>query len=1000
MADPARKREDIQPDIRPDLKVIKGGGETTPDRASLRAVNDQESNPQAPASGSVPEREEQPDFENNYEGKSKATRITLGNLRSIFKRKGPTGLIIALVMGGGLGGLSLGGLGLLPFHVAEQFLAKFDTQNTSFTIRTNKIIANKLTKEITANCSTPVKIICRYTKPSNKLLINMERNGITAYDRAGNKIEPKRGIRAIFPNERPHSYSFRDQGRFTTLQKTPAKEFAAKIQTNAKLRAAFHKAYNPKFVALSSLSTAFKTIKTRFGFDGRNATSSATDSKKTPTEKLNERTAGVNSGASAARDAGGEVAESFIKKLIADKVTKLFEGIAKSGKGSAVTLVAAGVCAVSDIPGIVAKVARAYQLVQLVRYGAAIMNAIYAMKAGDATQEDFGFIGELFTKSVDGKSAMDAFGMKYTLFGDTAPKSNNYKNFVPGGSVISSLSGVTQITDSDELNSACEVAVNPVTGVAVNAALVAAGGGTFGATALAAGINWLGGQVISAAMSLALPEVIKFVSGLIPDEWVQNLLGFFLGDLTQDLEGEDVGDAAPSAVAHTLGQTANAGGNMPLTVDEAVAYGKVTEEVQLAYAEEDRATLSPLDATNPNTFLGSIVNQFLPYYGNLSSVGGVLSMIGNILPKSLGSVLQPVTSAATDPRAQYTLCEDPSLEDTAAGPFCNPIYGIPPKYLDKDPQDVLEALIDSGDIDEDTGEPKDKEGDGQSLKDWLALCADGSTDNIASCKISEETPESRQTALYAIYTIDHIIQKSMDEEVEATGGISEEGSSSESGDPSLKAVINKKHPNEPLDYVPPDLVEVGNGHRLRSEAAEAYKTMSTAAAAAGHTLVPVSAYRSYDTQVGVYNNWVSQLGQAEADIQSARPGHSEHQTGLAIDLNTVYPADHFENHPAGQWLAANSWQYGFVLRFPSGKQPITGYIFEPWHYRYIGVEAATDMHNKGVTTLEEYFNVTGGDYAYIRSKDSPLVSFLNNKNALIAPSRNPENPGAQIGWVT
>jgi D-alanyl-D-alanine carboxypeptidase len=993
MADPARKREDIQPDIRPDLKVIKGGGKTTPDRASLRAVNDQESSPQAPASGSVPEREEQPDFENNYESKSKATRITFGNLRSIFKRKGPTGLIIALVMGGGLGGLSLGGLGLLPFHIAEQFLSKYDTQNTSFTIRTNKIIANKLAKDTTAGCNV-IQIACRYTNPSNKLLRNMERNGITAYDRAGNKIEPNRGLKSIFPNTRPASYTHRPAGMIGPLQPIPANEFAAKMRTDANLRAAFHKAYNPKFVALSSLSTAFKTVKSRFGFDGRNTTSSAGDNKKSHSEKLNERVAGVDTGARAAGEAGGEVAESFIKKLIADKLTKLFDKIAKAGKGSTITLIAGGICAATDIPGLVAKTARAYQLMQLVRYGAAIMNAIYAMKAGDATPADFAFAGELFTKSVDGKSPMDAFGMKYTLFGDTTPKSNNYKDFVPGGSVINQLRGVTQITDSDVLDGACDVAVHPGTGVAINAALTAGGGASLGSTAVIALINYGSGQLLSALMSAALPEIIKFAVNNIPNDWIGELMKFFFGDLTQNLEGEDVGDAAPSAVAHTLGQTANAGGNMPLTVDEAVAYGKVTEEVQLAYAEEDRATRSPFDATSPNTFLGSIVSQFLPYYGTLSSVGGMLSMVGNILPKSLGSILQPMTSAATDPKAQYTLCEDPSLRDTAAGPFCNPIYGIPPKYLDMDPQEVLDALIDSGDIDMDTGEPKAKDGDDQSLQDWIALCADGSTDNIASCKITDD-----KTARFAIYTIDHIIQQSMDEEVEATGGISEEGSS-ESGDPSLKVVVNKKHPNEPLDYVPPDLVEIGNGYRLRSEAAEAYKTMSTAAAAAGHTLVPVSAYRSYDTQVGVYNNWVAQLGQAEADIQSARPGYSEHQTGLAVDFNTVYPADRFENHPAGQWLAANSWQYGFVLRFPSGKQSITGYIFEPWHYRYIGVEAATDMHNKGVTTLEEYFNVTGGDYAYIRSKDSPLVSFLNNKNTLVTPSRNPENPFTQIGWVT
>src|SRR5690606_37608630 len=122
-----------------------------------------------------------------------------------------------------------------------------------------------------------------------------------------------------------------------------------------------------------------------------------------------------------------------------------------------------------------------------------------------------------------------------------------------------------------------------------------------------------------------------------------------------------------------------------------------------------------------------------------------------------------------------------------------------------------------------------------------------------------------------------------------------------------------------------------------------------------------SAYRSYGVQVNVYNGWVNQLGQAGADLTSARPGHSEHQTGLAVDISSV-PAvcaldQCFADTPEGKWLAAHAHKWGFVLRYPNGKTSVTGYEFEPWHYRYVGVDLATAMHETGIRTLEEFFGL-------------------------------------------
>jgi len=183
---------------------------------------------------------------------------------------------------------------------------------------------------------------------------------------------------------------------------------------------------------------------------------------------------------------------------------------------------------------------------------------------------------------------------------------------------------------------------------------------------------------------------------------------------------------------------------------------------------------------------------------------------------------------------------------------------------------------------------------------------------------------------------------------------------------SIWVVVNKKRPLVPGSFVPPDLVAVPVPHvwqpQLRQEASAAAVALFAAASAeAGLQLQSQSSYRSYDTQLTVYNRELSLHGQAFADNDTARPSFSEHQTGLAIDISSV-PAvcsllACFGETPHGQWLAANAWRFGFTLRYPSDKTHVTGYGFEPWHFRYVGVELATEMHNTGVTTLEEFFGL-------------------------------------------
>ncbi|MEW1805633.1 M15 family metallopeptidase [Pseudarthrobacter sp. NPDC080039] len=181
-------------------------------------------------------------------------------------------------------------------------------------------------------------------------------------------------------------------------------------------------------------------------------------------------------------------------------------------------------------------------------------------------------------------------------------------------------------------------------------------------------------------------------------------------------------------------------------------------------------------------------------------------------------------------------------------------------------------------------------------------------------------------------------------------------------------IVNKHRPLKPADYVPADLVRpavaisaAGEAALLNSTTAAAAEAMFAAAARDGVAIVLASGYRSYSTQVTTYNGYVAARGQADADTASARPGHSEHQTGWAFDIGDGGGACSFQpcfaDQPAATWAKANGHRFGFVVRYPWMLHPITGYYYEPWHLRYVGVEAATDMLNRGIGTLEEYFGL-------------------------------------------
>jgi zinc D-Ala-D-Ala carboxypeptidase len=179
---------------------------------------------------------------------------------------------------------------------------------------------------------------------------------------------------------------------------------------------------------------------------------------------------------------------------------------------------------------------------------------------------------------------------------------------------------------------------------------------------------------------------------------------------------------------------------------------------------------------------------------------------------------------------------------------------------------------------------------------------------------------------------------------------------------SLALVVNKKH-RLPSDYEP-GLSAVRGGY-LREEAASGLQALLGAAESAGHGTKLISGYRSYSKQSSVYQGYVAQYGQEYADTISARPGHSEHQTGLAADIGNADGYCDLEicfgTTSLGQWLAAHAHEYGFIVRYPEAKESLTGYQYEPWHLRYVGTETASKVFNSA-QTLDQFMGVEAGGY--------------------------------------
>ncbi len=177
----------------------------------------------------------------------------------------------------------------------------------------------------------------------------------------------------------------------------------------------------------------------------------------------------------------------------------------------------------------------------------------------------------------------------------------------------------------------------------------------------------------------------------------------------------------------------------------------------------------------------------------------------------------------------------------------------------------------------------------------------------------------------------------------------------------ILVLVNKNNRLE-KNYIPPDLENLSLKYAteekyMRKEAKIAFERLSEEASLRNLIIIATSTYRSYEYQENLYQYYIDTKGEKYADLCSARPGHSEHQTGLAVDvMGSNYDYDLFEQSKEFKWMTENAHKYGFIMRYPKGKEMITGFKYEPWHYRYVGIKVATYIYQNNLT-LEEYYKI-------------------------------------------
>lgn len=684
-----------------------------------------------------------------YTGSGRSEKKETVSLKTVFKKKGALGALIAL----GLGLPTLLTIMLSPAlllqQLAETMTGEFNDQLAALDARSTLLLKKKLNSTITKGmCGKKVTIKCKYQSIR-------ENSGMAKrLKKAGIEIK---GNKSIIPGRiKPASFVFEGKA-------IPASELLNEARKNPALRSALRKGYDPVYAAFSDkISTK---VRGKLGIKRSSDVKASADR-----EKMNDDLKKVASGElnlpdkkltgpltdedgkeyytdedgnkydkDEGRRINGLMDELADRSKVADSVKK---ATLKAGIRSALTVTAMGAgvidtaCTVWVTLRIASFAAKVYQQKQLIRYSYEFMKLSHKQKYGDLTAEEMAFFGDKLTSiNSEGKGALDSSGFKFAAYGDTfsagefnatgvsdenspdAEKEadrialqNETSRFVNGQLITDNLmtTFVKLITGGssntvEKADSVCKFTKSwkgqaLIFGAAILGAVVGffSGGASIGWGAIASGTAMV---AISVAFALIQPKLLDMVKGEV---------------IKGDENGNETGNAIASGMGGYNTHTAPGRGLGVSTQEVHTEYANLTEQVLAKNAEIDRSERSPFDASSKNTFLGSIVSNLIPHTTKMATVGSGALATGSFISSSLASLGTKQVTYAAGEKDKYNKCDDHEYKGLAADPFCNLRYAIPKADLEIDPDDVLDFMLSKYDlvydsdgnpvIDPDTGE--------------------------------------------------------------------------------------------------------------------------------------------------------------------------------------------------------------------------------------------------------------------------------------------------------
>lgn len=632
-----------------------------------------------------------------------------GKVKGRLRKSSPLVALTTLVFGAGLGFSAFFSPSLLLIHMKEIMVDKFNLQATSAEARTTRVINAQIDEATTGYCGRTVTLRCKFSTMSKVQVQNFADAGIGV-----NPAQPNQA----FERTKPTSYTFKGQ----TI--TPS-QFADLAKNDPEFRTALRQAYNPKFAGF--WGKAWARTAAHFGFskakvdvsgedDAERARKLQTIAKVGDPEATTPRTAADFKtddcddacAQTKADDANRILVEVGDQAANDDPSRKLSgalsgaagEGLTNTVKATGVLDTYCGAYATIQAIGYAGKTIRA---VQLARYAMAFYNVTDELVAtGNVEPETMAFMAGILTeitydvgsttRQIIRGSATDSLGFKYAQFGDVTASNrsmNIASRFIAGGGFAGDL-----IRLSDEIKNyfpggreaaaeTCGFLANPFVqagSVVAGLALLAVPGVNVAKVAIQGGVS------VTASIGLA---VLPYL-----------LADIVAGTVTEGIVGEEAGNAIASGTEASLAdKLAGFAGNGLMSNDDALAYLSEHNNTIAQYAEEERRTRSPLDATSRYTFVGSMFSSMLPSISSANSPSGLLGSFGSLLSTSVSSVI-PKTQAQSDAQLEATLksCQDQESQDAgyATGLFCNPLRGIPKQYLDKSPITVINELIRDG----------------------------------------------------------------------------------------------------------------------------------------------------------------------------------------------------------------------------------------------------------------------------------------------------------------